>query len=380
MPLNLAALEELLAEELRKQDEQKRASAAQASKPAWAALPKDEILQIPIALLEDHPSFAQGVPFRAPSEERIAQIAESIHRNGVLSPLLIRPLAGGRYQILAGHTRKRAAMKLRYDTLPCIVKKVDEAEAADILISDNLAQRLDGLLPSEKAFAYKMKLDTMKRQGARTDLTSSQFETKLENRRQENSSQFETHLTSSPLEPKLPILTCAHDEHKLSGSRTDLTCTPVGHKLDGTKSVALLASDSPDCKTQIQRYIRLTYLIPELLQMVDDQKLGLRIGVSLSYLTEQTQHILLEYLSAHPKAKLKIATADELRKLDEDPAQEITLDTLEELLEAQPQRAPRVLKLQLKPFRQYFPANAKPEEITLTIAKALDFYFSHTAE
>ncbi len=364
MPLNLAALEELLAEELRKQDEQKRASAAQASKPAWAALPKDEILQIPIALLEDHPSFAQGVPFRAPSEERIAQIAESIHRNGVLSPLLIRPLAGGRYQILAGHTRKRAAMKLRYDTLPCIVKKVDEAEAADILISDNLAQRLDGLLPSEKAFAYKMKLDAMKRQGARTDLTSSQFETKLENGWKENSSQFETHLTSSPLEPKLPILTCAHDEHKLSGSR----------------SIELLAKDMPDSRAQIQRYIRLTYLIPELLQMVDEQKLGLVIGVSLSYLTEQTQHILLEYLSAHLKVKLKKATADELRKLDEAPAQEITLDTLEELLEAQPQRAPRVLKLQLKPFRQYFPANAKPEEITLTIAKALDFYFSHTAE
>lgn len=144
-------------------------------------------------------------------------------------------------------------------------------------------------------------------------------------------------------------------------------------------SVELLAKDSPDSTRQIQRYIRLTYLIPELLQMVDDQKLGLVIGVSLSYLTEQTQHILLDYLSAHPKVKLKKAAADELRKLDEDPAQEITADTLEELLEAQPQRAPRVLKLQLKPFRQYFPANAKPEEIALTIAKALDFYFSNQA-
>lgn len=369
MPLNLAALEELLAEELRKQDEQKRASAAQASKPAWAALPKDEILQIPIALLEDHPSFAQGVPFRAPSEERIAQIAESIHRNGVLSPLLIRPLAGGRYQILAGHTRKRAAMKLRYDTLPCIVKKADEAEAADILISDNLAQRLNGLLPSEKAFAYKMKLDAMKRQGARTDLTSSQFETKLENGRRENSSQFETHLASSPVATKL------NSTH--SGDNADITLTPSVSKL---RTDETLGNEVGESREQIRRFIRLTHLIPELLQMVDEQKIGLQIGVSLSYLTEQTQHILLEYLSAHPKAKLKKATADELRKLDEDPVQEITLDTLEELLEAQPQRAPRVLKLQLKPFRQYFPANAKPEEITLTIAKALDFYFSNTAE
>ncbi len=362
MPLNLDALDELIAEEQRKQEERERARAAQASKPAWAAPPKDEILQIPIELLEDHPSFAQGVPFRAPSEERIAQIAESIRRNGVLSPLLIRLLEDGRYQILAGHTRKRAAMRLRYETLPCIVKEVDDAEATDILISDNLVQRLDGLLPSEKAFAYKMKLDAMKRQGARTDLTSSQFE---------------THSTSSPVGTKLPDLTCAHDEHKLSGSRTDSTSAPLEPKLNGTRSNEELAAQSPDSRAQIQRYIRLTYLIPELLQMVDDQKLGLRIGVSLSYLTEQTQRILLEYLSVHPKSKLKMATADELRKMDEDPAQEITADTLEELLEAQPQRAPRVLKLQLKPLRQYFPANAKPEEITLTIVKALDFYFTN---
>lgn len=325
MPLNLDALDELIAEAQRQQDERERARAAQASKPAWAEPQKDEILTLPVDVLEDHPSYAQGVPFRAPSEERIAQIAESIRRNGVLSPLLIRPLADGRYQILAGHTRKRAAMRLGYDKLPCIVKEVDDAEATDILISDNLVQRIDGLLPSEKAFAYKMKLDAMKRQGARTDLT------------------------------------CDHD----------------GYKFSSTRSVELLAKDMPDSKTQIQRYIRLTYLIPELLQMVDEQRLGLVIGVSLSYLTEQTQHILYDYLSAHPKVKLKKATADELRKLDEDPAQEITADTLDELLEAQPQRAPRVLKLQLKPLRQYFPANAKPEEITLTIVKALDFYFTN---
>lgn len=361
MPLNLDALDDLIAEEQRKQDERERARAVQASKPACSEPQKDKILTLPVDMLEDHPSYAQGVPFRAPSEERIAQIAESIRRNGVLSPLLIRPLADGRYQILAGHTRKRAAMRLRYETLPCIVKEVDDAEATDILISDNLVQRLDGLLPSEKAFAYKMKLDTMKRQGARTDLTPSQIETELNKGWQGNSSQFETHLTSCHVGTKLPDLTCDHD----------------GHKFSNTRSVELLAKDLPDSKTQIQRYIRLTYLIPELLQMVDEQNLGLVIGVSLSYLTEQTQRVILDYLSAHPKTKLKKAVADELRKLDEDPAQEITVDTLEELLEAQPQRAPRVLKLQLKPLRQYFPVNAKPEEITLTIVKALDFYFTN---
>lgn len=335
MPLNLDVLDELIAEERQKQAERARARAAQEAKPAWLELLTGEMRMIPVDKLEDHPSYAQGVPFHAPSEERIAQIVESIRRNGVLSPLLIRPLADGRYQILAGHTRKRAAMRLGYDKLPCIVKELEDAEATDILISDNLVQRIDGLLPSEKAFAYKMKLDAMKRQAGKTA--------------KENSSQFETNLNR------------AHDEHNLSSSR----------------SVELLAKDMPDSRAQIQRYIRLTYLISELLQMVDEQRLGLVIGVSLSFLTEQTQQILFDYLSAHPKTKLTKATADELRKLDEDPAQEITADTLDELLEAQPQRAPRVLKLQLKPLRQYFPANAKPEEITLTIVKALDFYFSN---
>lgn len=137
----------------------------------------------------------------------------------------------------------------------------------------------------------------------------------------------------------------------------------------------MLASDSPDSKTQIQRYIRLTYLIPELLQMVDAQKIGLVIGVTLSYLCEPSQRVLCDYLTAH-KQSVTQKTADALRELDEDPAIEFSEALLHELFDAPPQRAPRVVKLQMKPIRHYFPPNAKPEEIQQTVEKALQYYFS----
>ncbi len=341
MPLNLDAVMEMMDEAMKKQETEERERAAKI-KAALTDPPQETILTVPIDALEDHPSYAQGVPFHAPSEERIAQIAESIRHNGILSPLLIRPLAEGRYQILAGHTRKRAAMLVNYDKLPCIVKNVREDEATDILIADNLAHRLDGLLPSEKAFAYKMRLDSMrKRQGERTDLTSAQLGQRFTNER----------------------------------SDKNPTCAQVGHKLTNEKSITTLASDSPDSKTQIQRYIRLTHLIPELLQMVDAQKIGLVIGVTLSYLCEPSQRVLCDYLTVH-KQGITQKTADTLRELDADPAIEFSEALLNELLDAPPQRTPRVVKLQMKPIRHYFPLNAKPEEIQQTVEKALQFYFS----
>ena len=323
MPLNLDVVMEMMDEAMKKQEAEERERSERA-KAALTDPPQEEILIVPVDALEDHPSYAQGVPFHAPSEERIAQIAESIRHNGVLSPLLIRPLAEGHYQILAGHTRKRAAMRVNYDKLPCIVKNVRGDEATDILIADNLAHRLDGLLPSEKAFAYKMRLDSMRRRAGRP--------------LKENSA-------------------------------------PTGQNLTNETSVAMLASDSPDSKTQIQRYIRLTCLIPELLQMVDDKRIGFQIGVTLSYLCEPSQRVLYDYLTAH-KQGITQKIADALRELDEDPATEFSEALLNELFDAPLQRAPRVVKLQMKPIRHYFPPNAKPEEIQQTVEKALQFYFS----
>lgn len=326
MPINLEGLRALMRQEEEKARQEQAQKQQPAVQPAVRSVPQpgsgEQILLLPVEALEDHPSYARGIPYRPASEARLAQLAESIRRNGILSPLLVRPLPEGRWQILAGHNRSRAAARAGLPALPCIVKDVPEDEAMDILISDNLSQRLDGLLPSEKAHAYKMKLDVMRRQG----------------------------------------------------QRTDLTCTPVGYKLVTERSVRILAADSPDSATQIQRYIRLTELTPGLLELVDSRRLGLRVAVALSYLCLASQRCVQDFLdSGH---KLTQAVADQLREIDADPAQEITPALLLELTQPARQRAPRVIKLQMKSIRRYFTPDATPEDIEQTIARALDAYFN----
>lgn len=273
--------------------------------------------EIPIVLLDNHPLFGKGLPFREPTQERLDQMAESIRRNGILNPLLVRRM-GERYQILGGHTRKAAAAKIGYKELPCVVMDVDDDEAENIFVTDNLMQR-PGLLPSEKAWAYRTKLETMKRQGERTDLTSTQ----------------------------------------------------VGQKLT---SVEKLANEVGESRNQVQRYIRLTELNPDLLDLVDDGKLGLTIAVELSYLDDLTQSMLADYLEEHPKASVSQSIASQLRDLAE--AGTVTALDIEQLFrEPEQQRAPRVLKLQLKPIRKFFPASASPEQMTAIITAALEKYY-----
>lgn len=273
--------------------------------------------EIPIALLDNHPLFGKGLPFREPTQERLDQMAESIRRNGILNPLLVRRM-GERFQILGGHTRKAAAAKIGYKELPCVVMDVDDDEAENIFVTDNLMQR-PGLLPSEKAWAYRTKLEAMKRQGERTDLTSTQ----------------------------------------------------VGQKLT---SVEKLANEVGESRNQVQRYIRLTELNPDLLDLVDDGKLGLTVAVELSYLDDLTQSMLADYLEEHPKASVSQSIASQLRDLAE--AGTATALDIEQLFqEPELQRAPRVLKLQLKPIRKFFPASASPEQMTAIITAALEKYY-----
>ena len=277
--------------------------------------------EIPIALLDDHPMFGKGQPFREPTQERLDQMAESIRRNGILNPLLVRRM-GERYQILGGHTRKAAAAKIGYKELPCVVMDVDDDEAENIFVTDNLMQR-PGLLPSEKAWAYRTKLEAMKRQAGRPS-----------KQQQENLSQVGTDF------------------------RTDET----------------LAKETGESRNQIYRYIRLTYLNPDLLDLVDDGKLGLTIAVELSYLDDLTQSMLADYLEEHPKAAVSKNIASQLRDLAE--AGTVTALDIEQLFrEPEQQRAPRVLKLQLKPIRKFFPASASPEQMTAIITAALERYY-----
>lgn len=324
---------------------------AEAVRNKEAAQKQQQENEIPIVLLDNHPLFGKGLPFREPTQERLDQMAESIRRNGILNPLLVRRM-GERYQILGGHTRKAAAAKIGYKELPCVVMDVDDDEAENIFVTDNLMQR-PGLLPSEKAWAYRTKLEAMKRQGERTDLTSTQVGQKLG-----------ANSTSAQVEPKL----------KLDGSANSPTCSQVGNKLIGVKSVEILADEIKESKNTIFRYIRLTYLNPDLLDLVDDGKLGLTIAVELSYLDELVQSMLADYLEEHPKASVSQNIASQLRDLAE--AGTVTALDIEQLFQKPEQlRAPRVLKLQLKPIRKFFPASASPEQMTAIITAALERYY-----
>ena len=299
----------------------------------------ESIVMLPVEELADHPSYAQGAPFRAASEDRIKHVSESIRRSGILSPLLVRPFEG-HYQIIGGHCRKRAAMRCGYQELPCIVKDVDDDAVIDLLLTDNLLQRLDTLLPSEKGRAYRLWLERMNRQGEQTTLHLVDLERSTQ----------EFGITSSA-------------DSKI-----------VGHKLNGERCRDILSEIVGESPRQIQRYVRLTYLIDGLLELTDAQRIGLQTAVELSYLCRPTQELLLEYLSSS-KHGISKAQALGLRKLDADLALQPDAEAIAALLEAPVQRAARVLKLQLKPIRSFFPPDAGQEEMQETIQKALEYYF-----
>jgi ParB family chromosome partitioning protein len=195
-----------------------------------------KIRDIPINEIDDFPDH----PFRVRDDEDMMQLVESIKERGVITPATVRQKDDGRYELVSGHRRKRACELAGIDTLRCEVVGLTRDEATILMVESNYQR--SQILPSEKAFAYKMPLEAMKRQG----------------------------------------------------ERKDLTCDPLGHKLMGTKSVMLIANDSEDSKTQVQRYIRLTNLVPELLECVDDGRMKMRPAVELSYLNEDSQRNIVD--------------------------------------------------------------------------------------
>lgn len=197
-------------------------------------------------------------PFKPYSEEKMQQLVEDIKANGVLNPIIVRP-KGEQYEILAGHNRWNASRKAGLETIPAIIKVVDDDTATLIMVNTNLNQR-DELLPSEKAWAYRLQLEAMKRQAGRPT--------------KENSSQIETQ----------------------------------------KRSDQQLAEQTGESRNQIQRYIRITYLIPEFLEMVDQVMLPMNSGVSLSYLAEDQQHIVCD-VSAECDKKISTAQAERIKRL-----------------------------------------------------------------
>ncbi len=279
------------------------------------------VIDLPAAEISDFPNH----PFKVRMDESMVELADSVKQHGILVPSLVRPMPDGSYQMVSGHRRKQAAELAELPTVPCIVRELTDDEAIIIMVDSNLQR--ERVLPSEKAFAYKMKLDAMRRQ---------------------------------------------------QGERTDLTSVPLGQKL-GKTSREQLADKSPDSNTQIQRYIRLTNLVPELLNMVDNTvlkekgtlQMALRPAVELSYLPENEQNALLEVMESedctpsHAQA-IKIRDFSEKGKLNPD----VILSIMQEEKPNQVEQ----FKMPRNRIDKFFPAGTPAQKIEDTIVKALEMY------
>lgn len=264
-------------------------------------------------------------PFKVKDDEKMFETVESVKQHGVLVPAIVRPKEDGTYEMVSGHRRKRACELAQIEEIPCIVRNLTDDEATIIMVDSNLQR--EQIMPSERAFAYKMKLDAMKRQG----------------------------------------------------QRNDLTCNQVGYKLAGKKSVEVLAEEIGESKSQIQRYIRLTYLIPELLKFVDNHYLkdkenmtmALAPAIEISYLSNNEQDMLLEAMETSlatpstPQAK-RLREESEKGTLNEETIQNI-------LYEEKPNQKEQV-KFTYDRVKKYFPKGYTIQQMEGVIEKLLQKY------
>jgi len=280
------------------------------------------VIDLPAAEISDFPDH----PFKVWMDEEMEQLVESVKERGVLSPVLVRPMPDGSYQMVSGHRRKQAAELAELPTVPCIVRELTDDEAIIIMVDSNLQR--EQVLPSEKAFAYKMKLDAMRRQAGRPS--------------KENSS-------------------------------------PPGMNFRGKQTLDIIAEKSGDSRNQIHRYIRLTNLAPELLDMVDNSvlkekgqlQMALRPAVELSYLSKDEQNALLEIMEgedctpSHAQA-IKMREFSEKGKLNPD----VILSIMQEEKPNQVEQ----FKIPRNRIDKFFPAGTPAQKIEDTIVKALEMY------
>lgn len=269
-----------------------------------------DIQDIPLELLDDFPNH----PFKVRDDEDMLKLVESVSERGVLVPAIVRPKADGRYELISGHRRKKASEYANKKTLRCIVSDMDD-DAATIVMVDSNIQRTD-ILPSEKAFAYKMKLDAMKHQGERTDLTSR----------------------------------------------------PVGEKL---LSVEEIAENSEDSARQIQRYIRLTNLVPELLEMVDEGKIKMRPAVEISYLNEDSQRDLVDAIDTEDCTPSHAQTI-KMRKFFSEG--KLNADVITSIMQEEKPNQREKIIIPNKAVEKYIPKSVPLEKRQDYVCKALEHY------
>ena len=251
-------------------------------------------------------------PFRVKDDAEMDQLVFSVLTQGLLTPIVVREINTEEYEVISGHRRLRACQKAGIETVPALIYSMDRDAAVIALVDSNLHR--EHLLPSEKAFAYKMKMEAMSHQGQRSDLTSSQ----------------------------------------------------VATKLDSASSIGKSQGESRD---QVFRYIRLTYLIPEILQMVDEKKIALTPAVELSYLTESQQRDLLETMESEDCTP-SLSQSQQLKKLSQSGV--LNMDRILELMQQPKANQEEKLRFDLKDIRHYFPKNYTTERIQKTILQLLE--------
>ncbi len=273
---------------------------------------QEKVCTVPISLIDD---FADH-PFQVRDDEDMERLVQSIDNNGVLNPVILRK-NGERYELIAGHRRKHACLRLGISGIPAIVRELSRDEAVVEMVDSNLQR--EHILPSEKAFAYKMKMDAMKRKAGRP---------------KENVSQVGTNL------------------------RTD----------------EIIAEEAGESRNQIQRYIRLTELIPELLTMVDEEKIAFSPAVELSYLTEDEQRDLLETIESE-EATPSLAQAIRMKNLSK--VGKLDMDTIFAIMTEQKPNQKEKIKIPMERLEQFFPRGMPQKQIEDTIVKALTLYQKH---
>lgn len=274
-------------------------------------LPK--IRDIPISEIDDFPDH----PFQVRLDADMDELVQSVKERGIITPITLRQKEDGRYEIVSGHRRRKACELAGLDTVKAEIKELNRDEAIILMVESNLQRTT--ILPSEKAFAYKMRLDAMKRQG----------------------------------------------------QRTDLTCATVLHKLEGKKSREILAEQSGESHEQIRKYIRLTNLLPDLLSKVDEGKIAMRPAVELSYLSEKEQQAILDSIESEDRTP-SYAQALKMRRFSQEG--NLTDEVILSIMEEEKPNQKEQLKIPKERIAKFFPEGTPKEKMEDTIVKALELY------
>jgi ParB family chromosome partitioning protein len=275
---------------------------------------REKVLDIPLSEISDFPNH----PFKVKADEAMLEMAESVKQYGVLVPGLVRPKPDGGYEMIAGHRRKKASELAGKETMPCIVRELDDDEATIIMVDSNLQR--ESILPSEKAFAYKMKLEAMKRQAGRPSKNSAQ----------------------------------------------------VGSNSFGKESREILAEQAGESRNQISRYIRLTYLLPSILEMVDEKQIAFNPAVEISYLAEKEQQDLYNTMQSEDCTP-SLAQAQRMKKLSQDGR--LSVDVIFSILTEEKPNQKEKFQIRRERIDRFFPKNFTEKQKEDLIVQLLESWY-----